>query len=97
MSASVAKAPERCPACASAGGCGCVMLPEYFRQLGFSGLFHTTTTLGPGTYETYKDRAPCLISGDRWVLASVSEVPAVGVVVRRDSDAIVEAFTRPAG
>lgn len=89
------KAPERCPACASAGPCDCVKLPEEFRRIGFSGLFSTTTGLGEGAYEAYRDRVPCLVGGDRWVLASVDEASGTGVLVRKDSIAIVEAFVRP--
>lgn len=91
-----AKPPERCAACASAGPCDCVKLPEEFRQIGFSGLFSASTSLGPGAYEMYRDRVPCLVGGDRWVLASVDEVSGTGILVRKDEIAIVEALTRPA-
>lgn len=90
------KVAERCPACASAGGCGCVILPEEFRGIGFSGLFHTTTDLRPGAFAAFRDRVPCLVSGDRWVLASVDEATMTGVLVRKDAIAIMEALTRPA-
>lgn len=96
MTGSKAKSAERCPACASPGGCDCVILPEEFRQIGFSGLFHVTTDLDDGAYAEFRDRVPCLVGGDRWVLASVDEATMTGVLVRKDSIAIVEAFVRPA-
>jgi hypothetical protein len=72
-----------------------VKLPEEFRRIGFSGLFHTATDLSPGAYAAFKDRVPCLVGGDKWVLASVDEASGTGVLVRKDSAAIVEALTSP--
>jgi hypothetical protein len=71
-----------------------VILPETFRQIGFSGLFHVTTQLEPGTYDAFRDRVPCLTAGDRWVLASVDQETMTGVLVRKDSIAVMEALTR---
>lgn len=85
----------RCPSCASADPCRCVPLPPEFREIGFSGLFHTVTRLEPGAYAALAGRVPCLIGGDRWVLASVDEASQTGVVVRKDDIAIVEALTTP--
>ncbi len=72
---------------------------DFARQ--FVGMTHravrlAVTDLEPGAYDAFKDRVPCLIGDDRWVLVSVDRAAMTGVVVRKDSIAIVETFVRPA-
>jgi hypothetical protein len=86
----------RCPACcAETGSCDCVSLPDEFRALGFSGLFHAEASAAPEVIDTWEPRMPCLVSGDHWVAVSADRERGVITVVRRDDTALVEAFLRP--
>jgi hypothetical protein len=68
-------------------------MPEEFRRLGFSGLFHTTARADQATRRAWEAKGvPCLIAGDRWVL--VRFVGDRAVLVRRDDQAMVDVVTR---
>jgi hypothetical protein len=74
-----------------------VILPEEFRQIGFSGLFNAPTTLDAEACAAFRGRVPGLVGGDRWVLASIDEKGGAGVLVRKDAFAITDVLFPPTG
>ena len=87
----------RCPACASADGCGCTPPPEEFRRLGFSGLFTVESDADPEALDIWEPRMPCLLPGDRWVALRADRERGTLTLVRRDDSAIWETFTTRGG
>lgn len=74
-----------------------IEVPKAFAALGFSGLFHTTTTFADGaTREAFRVKVPCLVGRDQWALVAIND-DGDGVLVRRDSAAILDICVRPAG
>lgn len=74
-----------------------IYVPESFVQIGFSGLFHTTCQFSDSNSATltkWQAKAPCLVHGDTWLLLRINEA-GLGVLVRRDDCAVVEALTHP--
>jgi hypothetical protein len=67
-------------------------VPEDFARIGYSGLFHHVCIFpDTTTREGWRAKAPCLLS-QGWMLLEINDA-GEGVVVRRDSDAVVEALT----
>lgn len=88
------KEPQHCPACAALpGACDCVILPEEFRRLGYSGLFHADARILPEFAEKWRAKAPCLLPQSGWALARVEGEPCA-ILVRRDSDALCETYLK---
>lgn len=92
--AGLRRADQHCPACASAPGCGCLPMPAEWRRLGFSGLFHTTARCDQVTADAWRAKGlPHLLPGDGWAIHSFAG-NTTARLVRHDSHAVVEAFTR---
>jgi hypothetical protein len=87
----------RCDACAvPVGTCDCQPPPEEFRRLGFSGLFNAECQAAPETLDIWEPKMPCLLPGDRWVALKADRERGTITLVRRDAEAICEAFLRRA-
>jgi hypothetical protein len=69
-----------------------VEVPNRFAALGFSGLFHTRCSF-PNEEARAKFNPPCLVHSDSWLLLRIDD-EGMGVLVRRDSNAVVEALTK---
>ena len=72
-----------------------VTVPEPYRQLGFSGLFHLEIDAPVGYREELKARAPHIIPGSiGWLLLEVTS-EGRAVLVRKDSYAIADLMLEP--
>jgi hypothetical protein len=70
-----------------------VDVPEDFRQIGYSGLFHTTCSFPDDTTrEKYTAKAPYLVGNTGWMLLTVRG-DGLGVLVRRDANALWDLLT----
>jgi hypothetical protein len=73
-----------------------IEVPKAFADLGFSGSFHITTTFADdATREAFRVKVPCLVGRDQWALVAIND-DGDGVLVRRDSFAILDICLRPA-
>jgi hypothetical protein len=67
---------------------GAVTVPEGFAAIGFSGLFHRPCSFRtPEEAATWREKAPCLVVGDTWLLLAV-DADGVGTMVRKDMRAV---------
>jgi hypothetical protein len=72
-----------------------VTVPESYRQLGFSGLFHLEIDTPVGYREELKATAPRIIPGSiGWLLLEVTS-EGRAVLVRKDSYAIADLMLKP--
>ena len=86
----------RCVACAAEiGTCDCQPPPGEFRRLGFSGLFTAESDASTETLDIWEPKMPCLLPDQNWMALRADRQRGVITLVRKDSAAIVEAFTRP--
>jgi hypothetical protein len=68
-------------------------VPAAFAQLGYSGLFHTICDFpDEATRALYAAKAPYLVGNTGWMLLRV-DADGLGVLVRRDANAVVDLFT----
>jgi hypothetical protein len=73
-----------------------VEVPEEFRAIGYSGLFHRTLPVENSTHEeivAMASRAPFLSPTRGWMILSVDVKDRTALAVRRDASAFIEAVT----
>lgn len=71
-----------------------VKVPDDFKRIGFSGLFHLECSFDTDEdRENYRVKAPCFLRGDKWIIIEVTS-EGFGVLVRRDNCAIMDLVTK---
>jgi hypothetical protein len=73
-----------------------VNVPEEFRRIGYSGVFHVDAVLSIMSTDTiieWKAKVPCLLPTDGWMALSIDCAAGTVTVVRRDAAALVDIAT----